>query len=252
VSAANVRNLHAYLTEERRHEGWRRFIYSSSAQILVLLLLGALCLFLFSKLLRSWFVVAILFGAGTSASGSFTSWLKRRASEEKWRMAVKDPHARAWSEQLRELAVRGTLPSRIHPIIAQHLDELAETCMSIRTLLNGDSWQDDSKAKHWREVQLNSLDAVDESMHRALMEAYPYVRRSGMRKATFAEMIEQDPSAERVVNRIKELHLKVSTLKEGLIEATGNPDLSQLDHALAELQAIRKAEAELDQVEQKA
>lgn len=248
VNPSEVRHLQDYLTEVRIQDSWKRFFGSSLAQFVLPAALAIALYFLIFRRMGGWIFLFVFFGAGHGMFQGFTKWIQQRADSMAWNKAVHDARQRALSEQMRELAKKGILASRIHPEVGRALNATAEAAMEVRSLLVSEKWEDLARSTHWRDIRKSSIIAVDEGMHDAMSEAQPFVRMPGMTKADFEKMVQRDPHAASTVAKIQALTQKLRTLHDGLVGAYGLSAQTKLDRALEDLHSVRQAENELDEL----
>jgi hypothetical protein len=245
MSPTDLRHLTDYLTEKREAGIMGSALVAVGRWVVPAVILALLYWFLLRQFTCLFFVA--FFGVGQGLYQWIAQSIAAHSRRSGWQRSKLDARAIGAADELRDLIEKGNLHNRIHPKVGEALEGCAKLAMQIRTNLNGSAWKERSMGKHWQEVRQSSLLAVDEALHQAILLAMPYVRRSGMRKATFEKSIESDPYAGKVVEEIEELQTKLQHLSSGLADAVGREATeTQLDRALRDLHAVRGAEKELD------
>jgi hypothetical protein len=199
----------------------------------------------------SWFILLIGFGVSKMAWESLVSWVSSRTRNHAWYAATRNPHARAVCEELRDIVARGSLGKRLHPDVAAAANDLARLAVESRAMLHNERWQGMAQAGQLREVRNQSLKGIDETMHDAFVEMRPYLRRVGQRRAEYAKLFENSAAASGAVARLHEMRDRMADLHQSVKELGEEPQVAQLDAALANLREIRAAKAELDEAVQK-
>ncbi|CAN5390662.1 hypothetical protein BH11ARM2_BH11ARM2_23990 [soil metagenome] len=234
---SDLHNLTAYLKEPRQesksipHAVASRFWGLLAALPTILLVLLAIS---FLQGAGTWIFFVFIFGGG-GIFASLKQWARERSKAAAWAGSGLSRVHHEVGEFFFDLIENNHLEERIHPAVAVPLEVCASVTMEIRHML--------ADPKRLPELRRETLRALDEEMHDAMLEAKSWIRAKGMQRKLFNERIESNPEPPQAALLQKRAE-RLENLRNDLAASVGLPARG-VERIMADLRERRAAEEEL-------
>ena len=208
-----------------------------------IVLVAVLCLIAIAMGIRSlvngggsWLLIITVFGCGSTIAAGY----KRFVQQFRHR-SQRQPELRSdlveLGRELHELSESTSFAKRVAPEVALAVERAADASLAALNALK-------STGKDQTDLADEVEPGIHEAMHEVLSLASPFIRRTGTRRADFADRLALLDSAQ-AIQQIDLITDKVTAVRVALT-GSESPTL-RLDQTLNRLQELRQAETELDQ-----